>query len=135
MTLPNEFLNLVADILHITEQIAIDLSLQYEYIATNQPNNITRQEKLLQKVEWAANQHDKLQTNFDNLLEYLQQQADIGETNEKLRIAAMMELSHIKAINKDVLHWREKANYYQSVNRILFKQLQNERCNANQSQM
>jgi hypothetical protein len=127
MSIPNESLNLLAKILINVEFFVTDQANQLNYLQEKFEQGSKHLETKIQSqtfkvVEWIE-KHEQLQTQFENLLNYLESQEKYTRGANDSISKLILRYKHLEAINKDAIYWKEKAEYYEKTRKILFNQL------------
>jgi hypothetical protein len=129
MNQPNQTLNLLHKTLGNIEWLATSMGEHMIYLTesnNNGKNNNRIEDQLRKIIEW-TNRYDEIENAFNLLLEYLQQNENITMDAVKIRDAALMRISHLEAVNKDAIFWKDKADFYKKSNHLLFNELVKER--------
>jgi hypothetical protein len=125
MSSPNNALNILAKIISNAEKAILS---QANYITAMdeyfQSNAIIIKIEMEQQrlMEWIQ-VHEILETQFAELLTYLEDQENyVKEANGNVA-KIVFRYQHLEAINKDAIYWKEKAEYYEKTQRLIFNQL------------
>ncbi len=120
----NKALNLLASILINVEFFVTDQAEQLNYLQEQQAaGNKFVDAKILKQsdrlIEW-IDKHENLQNQFAELLTYLKDNQEATFNFIEQRNKAILNYAHIEAINKDVLYWKDRADYYKNTRRLFY---------------
>ena len=113
MNNPNEALNLMQNIINKLEQQALSKA---NYINELEQKKVRMDLIERQTYELAnmINQHEELENKFAELLTIIQDVYNNAMEAKKAMQQMIFERQHIMLINKDVLHWKNQADYYKN---------------------
>ena len=123
----NQALNLLQQIMFTVEKFVTYQAeqldqLQNNYQAGKNPFIDKKINELSDKLIFWINKHEELQNKFAELLQHLESMQQDYVNMSKATNVIFNKLKDLEVINKDVLYWKGKADYYYNTRKLIFNE-------------